>query len=510
MQAPKKLDYKLFEYLIKGVRDYAIYALDPNGYIISWNAGAEHIKGYKAEDVVGKHFSIFYLDEDKNRDHPNFELNKALTDGSYEEEGYRLRKDGTLFLAKVTISAIYDDAGAHVGFAKVTRDLSERQNASVAVLNSTQALLNSENAFNLMIASVKDYAIFSLSPEGIIQSWNAGAERIKGYTAEEAIGKHFSLFYTQDAKDRKHPEFELSEAIKDGSYEEEGWRVRKDGRQIWAGVTITPVRTENGVLQGFVKVTRDLTERRRYETDLENARDEAIMANALKSKFVANVTHEIRTPLSGVVGLSQLIALNADLDQMTHDSGVRIFEASKQLLLILNDLLDFAKLESGKVEIENIHYDVSQIIDDVVGLSKIQAQEKSLSLISHIDSEIPKIVFGDPNKLRQILNNLINNAIKFTDVGGVEVSVDKQDDSLLFSVTDTGIGITVETQEKLFKPFVQAHESTSRMFGGTGLGLSIARQLVELMGGAIGLISQPGQGTTIWFTLPLSPSIGGS
>ena len=201
-----------------------------------------------------------------------------------------------------------------------------------------------------MTAAVKDYAIFLLSPEGIIQSWNAGAERIKGYKAKEAIGRHFSIFYTQEAKDRKHPEYELEQAIKNGSYEEEGWRVRKDGSQIWVSVTITPVIISGGVLKGFVKVTRDLTERKHYEKELEQARDDAVLANALKSKFVANVTHEIRTPLSGVVGLSQLIAQDTNLDQQNHESAIRIFEASKQLLVILNDLLDFADVYKRQME----------------------------------------------------------------------------------------------------------------------------------------------------------------
>jgi PAS domain S-box-containing protein len=499
----------LFRYLVTGVKDYAIFALDTSGRIASWNPGAERINGYKAEEAIGKHFSIFYTEEAKSTGHPDFELAEALAKGSYEEEGWRIRRDGAHFLANVTISALYDEQGKHIGFAKVTRDLSERQRATEVAARSAADLEASERVFNLMISSVKDYAIFLLSPDGIIQSWNAGAERIKGYTADEVIGKHFSIFYTQEAKDRKHPDYELKQAIKNGSYEEEGWRVRKDGGQIWASVTITPVTPSNGGLKGFVKVTRDLTERKRYESELEQARDAAILANALKSKFVANITHEIRTPLSGVVGLSQLIAEDSNLDQQTKEIGTRIFDASKQLLAILNNLLDFAKLEAGKVEIECVPYEVAKVVDDVVGLSKTAAEEKKLSLSVIIDPLVPRSFVGDPNKLRQVLNNLVHNAIKFTETGGIEVFVEKQDDTLFFSVTDTGVGIAAETQDKLFKPFVQAHESTTRLFGGTGLGLSIAQQLVELMGGTIGLVSEAGRGTTIWFTLPSKSSTAG-
>jgi PAS domain S-box-containing protein len=500
-------EQNLFRYLVTGVKDYAIFALNQSGHIASWNPGAERIKGYKAEEVIGKHFSIFYSEEAKSQGQPDFELAEALTKGSYEEEGWRLRKDGSQFRADVVISTLYDEEGTHIGFAQVTRDLSERVKAKAQTTDSAVALGASENAFNIMIAAVKDYAIFSLTPEGIIESWNVGAQRIKGYLAQEIIGKHFSIFYTQEAKERKHPEYELEQAIKNGSYEEEGWRVRKDGQQIWASVTITPVFRTNGALKGFVKVTRDLTERKRYESELERARDEAILANSLKSRFVANVTHEIRTPLSGIVGLSQLIAQDTNLDRQTCETSTQIFKASKQLLVILNDLLDFAKLEAGKVELEHIPYDVAKVVDEVVGLSKGQAENKSLSISVTIDPQVPNIFVGDPNKLRQVLNNLVHNAIKFTENGGIEVFVEKQVESLFFSVADTGIGIALETQEKLFKPFVQAHESTTRLFGGTGLGLSISQQLVELMGGTIGLVSQPGQGTTIWFILPIRSSV---
>ncbi len=506
---PANTNDNLFKYLVSGVKDYAIFALDPQGNIASWNAGAARIKGYKADEVSGKHFSVFYTDEAKKQKHPDFALAQALANGSYEEEGYRVRKDGNLFLANVVITPIYDEKGVHIGFAKVTRDLTEKKAAELAAVKSAEALEESENNFNVMISAIKDYAIFSLSPQGIIQSWNDGAHRIKGYSAEEAIGKHFSMFYTQDAIDRKHPQWELEQAIKNGSYEEEGWRIRKDREKIWASVTITSVHTQEGALKGFVKVIRDLTERRRHETDLEKARDEAILANVLKSKFIANITHEIRTPLSGIVGLSQLIADDTNLDKETQDVGVRIFDASRQLLTILNSLLDFAKLEAGKVDIERISFNVAKIIDDVVGLSKTQAQDKKLSISTNISPQVPEMIVGDPGKLRQVLSNLIHNAIKFTNHGGIEVSVDRQETSILFSVTDTGIGITPETQEKLFKPFVQAHESTARLFGGTGLGLSIGQQLVELMGGSIGLISAPGQGSTIWFVLPINMSSNG-
>jgi PAS domain S-box-containing protein len=499
------IDTDLYKYLILGVKDHAIFALNCSGTIISWNKGAERIKGYKADEIIGKHFSTFYTDDAVQRKHPQFELSEALKNGSYEEEGWRVRKDGTVFWANVVITAIYDDAGKHIGFAKVTRDLTERKVAQEASMKSAQALEASEATFDSMVAAVKDYAIFVLSPSGIVKTWNLGAERIKGYKANEIIGKHFSTFYTEQAKSIKHPDFELEQAIKNGSFEEEGWRVKKDGSQMWASVTITRILEADGTLAGFVKVTRDLTERKRNEEELEHARDEAVLANQLKSKFVANITHEIRTPLSGVVGLSQLIASDKEVTPDIRDLGTRIFQASKQLLVIVNDLLDFSKLEAGRVEIEQIPYSLAAVVDEVHGLGSASIDAKSLDFTVKLDNTLPERIVGDPTKVRQVLLNLVSNAIKFTESGGIEMAVEKQDQSIVFSVTDTGIGVSEEIQRKLFKPFIQAHESTSRLFGGTGLGLSIAQQFVELMNGKIGLFSEPGQGTTVWFTLPLVP-----
>ncbi len=464
----QQTDERLFKYLVQGVKDYAIFALDTEGRIITWNEGARRLKGYSADEIIGKHFSIFYDEAPRKTNHPAFELKEALKNGSYEEEGWRLKKDGSRFWADVVITAIHDEKGKHIGFAKVTRDLTARNTAEHDLEKSLDALRKSEETFAYMVSAVKDYAIFALDRQGHILTWNEGARRIKGYQAEEIIGKHFSIFYTEEAKRIDHPAFELREAIQAGSFEEEGWRVKKDGSQFWASVTITPIA---GGVGGFLKVTRDLTERKRNETQLEQARNEAILADRLKSKFVANVSHELRTPLSGVVGLSEIIATDDHLDSETHDAAVRIFGASKRLLVILNDLLDFAKLEAGRVEVENIPYSIKNVIDDVLGLTRCSAEQKHLVLAVKAGAVLPETSKGDPNKIRQVLLNLVNNAIKFTEFGAIEISAEQCGNELLLSVTDTGIGIPEETQKRLFKPFSQADESTARRFGGTGLGL---------------------------------------
>ncbi|MGN6547095.1 MAG: PAS domain S-box protein [Aureliella sp.] len=248
--------------LVEGTSDYAIFMLDPDGRVMTWNTGARRLKGYAAEEIIGKHFSEFYPEEAKQRHWPEHELKVARATGRFEDEGWRVRKDGTQFWANVIITALYGSDGKLRGFSKVTRDLTARKQAE-------EALRQSEERFRLVVESAKDYAIFLLDPHGHIASWNPGAERIKGYRAEEIIGKHFSNFYPQDVVDRGWPAYELKMAEAEGRFEDEGWRVRKDGTQFWANVIITALRDSTGKLIGFSKITRDMTDRKRAE---ENAR----------------------------------------------------------------------------------------------------------------------------------------------------------------------------------------------------------------------------------------------
>lgn len=366
--------------------------------------------------------------------------------------------------------------------------------------SQTQPGSDVEEAFAQVVATVKDYAIFALDPTGHVLTWNEGARRIKQYTKEEIAGKHFSTFYTEEDRQRKHPEAELELALKNGSYEEEGWRVRKDGSKFWAAVTITPM--SGG--RGFIKVTRDLTERRKYETDLAEARDQAMAASRAKSQFVANVTHELRTPLTSLVGLSELLVADTTTDDELHRTAVTMFEASKQLLSMLNSLLDFSRLESKKIHIEKTPYSLEKTIKDAIELVRVKCDAKHLSISHSVSNNVPQVIVGDSSKIRQILINLLDNAIKFTEAGAVEVTAEREGDHILVAVTDTGIGISVEQQEQLFKPFSQVHKDNTK-YGGTGLGLSIAEQTIRLMGGDIGVTSKEGLGSTFWLAIPMSP-----
>ena len=282
---------EVFARLVDGVRDYAVFLLSPRGTIVTWNAGAQRIKGYSASEVIGKHFSIFYLPEALATGWPDEELRRSAEDGRFEDEGWRVRKDGSHFWANVVISPIFGTEHQLIGFSKITRDLTERR-------EHENRLRISERNLRLLIDSVQDYAIFTLNPDGVITSWNLGAQRIKGYTADEAIGQHFSIFYPSQARIVNWPQEELDRARALGRLEDEGWRIRKDGTRFWANVVITSIIDEHGTLLGYSKVTRDLTERRRHEDELrERERNLRLLIDGVKdhAMFLLDPNGRIRT-----------------------------------------------------------------------------------------------------------------------------------------------------------------------------------------------------------------------
>src|SRR5215203_2429814 len=268
----------LHRLLVDSVRDYAIFALDVSGHVLSWNAGAERLKGYAAEEIIGRHFSTFYPPERIAEGFPTHELAVAAREGRFEDEGWRVRKDGSRFWANVVITALRDESGALVGYAKVTRDLTARRQAE-------EDLRESEERFRVLVQGVRDYAIFMLDPDGRVSSWNEGAQRIKGYAPEEIVGQHFSVFYRADDIAAGKPLEELRIATRVGKYDEEGWRLRKDGSVFWASVLITALRGDAGALIGFAKITRDLTERRAaHERTIADARRIAAAEAASRTK----------------------------------------------------------------------------------------------------------------------------------------------------------------------------------------------------------------------------------
>jgi PAS domain S-box-containing protein len=368
----------LYKLLVESVRDYAIFALDAQGRVMTWNAGAERLKGYRPEEIIGRHFSTFYPPEDIASGKPDRELVDATRDGVVEDNGWRLRKDGSRFWANVVITSLRDETGTLVGFAKVTRDLTERRRAE-------EALKESEERFRLLVSNVRDYAIFMLDPTGHIMSWNEGAQRIKGYSAAEIVGRHFSAFYPAEDVQAGKTKWELEIAAREGKYEEEGWRIRKDGTSFWANVLITAVRTPEGRLIGFAKVTRDLTERRAsQERAIADARRiaQAETESRTKSEFLAAMSHELRTPINATLGYVDLLDLGVagELEPQQRDYLGRIRSSQQHLLRIITDLLNYSRIEAGQVEYDLEPARVHQLVETVLPMVEPQALTKGVRL----------------------------------------------------------------------------------------------------------------------------------
>ena len=490
----------LHRMLVDSVSDYAIFALDPTGHILSWNEGARRIKGYTADEIIGKHFSVFYPATDLAANKPAHELEVAVREGRFEEEGWRLRKDGTQFWANVVITALRDAAGTQVGFAKVTRDLTERRAAEMA-------LRTSEERFQLLVQSVRDYGIFMLDPDGRVATWNEGARRIKGYTAEEIIGKHFSTFYPAEDLAANKPARELVGAIRDGRFEDEGWRIRKDGTRFWANVIITTLRSETGKVVGFAKVTRDLTERRAAEERaIADARRiaEVEVADHAKSQFLAAMSHELRTPLNAIGGYAELIELGIAglITEQQRGYLSRIRGSQQHLLGIISDLLNYSRIEAGQVTYDVVDVPVHAVVETVIPLLEPQAAAKGLVLEHGSCLEGP-VGRADRTKTEQIVLNLLSNAVKFTPAGGrVIATCGVAGDRVVITVRDTGPGIPADKQAAIFEPFVQLGRSLTSPHEGTGLGLAISRDLARAMGGDVSVESAEGKGSTFTLTLP--------
>jgi PAS domain S-box-containing protein len=371
-----------------------------------------------------------------------------------------------------------------------------------------RTLAESERRLRQMLEAVVDYAIFMLDPQGRVATWNAGAQGIKGYSAEEIVGQHFSRFYPREDIEARKPERALEAAAREGRYEDEGWRVRKDGHAFWASVVVSAVRDDNGSLLGFAKVTRDLTEKKRADAELVRAKVQAERASESKSQFLANMSHELRTPLNSLLILARLLADNVGgkLDAKQVRFAQTIYASGMDLLSLINDLLDLAKIESGAITA--LHMGATPLADLRDELERIfgeVAREKGLAFRTTIAAALPPTVRTDATRVKQILKNLLANAFKFTREGSVELRMEARGDAAVaFCIVDTGIGIPRDKQEIIFEAFQQADGSTSRQYGGTGLGLSISRELARLLGGQLELKSEPGKGSTFTLVLPLS------
>jgi PAS domain S-box-containing protein len=488
--------------LVESVVDYAIFMLDQEGHVATWNSGAERIKGYLPEEIVGRHFSAFYTPEDLASGKPARALAAATAEGRFEDEAWRLRKDGTRFWASVIITALRDPGGRLRGFGKVTRDLTRRR-------LEEEKLRLSEERFRLLVDGVTDYAIYILDPDGRVATWNAGAERLKGYTAAEILGEPLARFFPPEDVLAGKPEAELRMAREQGRFEEEGWRIRKNGTRFWANVIVTRLRDERGNFVGYAKVTRDLTARRDADETRkvlareQIARTAAEEANRAKDEFLAVVSHELRTPLNAILGWATLLQQQAPGGAVAKGLEVIDRNARGQARLI-DDILDVSAIVSGKLRLDRRPMPIGEAIRDAVDAMRPVAAAKDVTLELLVAGELP-VVLADGGRLRQILNNLLTNAVKFTDAGGsITVTATREADRVAIAVRDTGRGIDPAFLPFVFDRFRQGDSSTTRGFGGLGLGLAIVKHLVLLHGGRVQAESEgSGRGAVFRFTIPI-------
>ncbi|MEC3767038.1 MULTISPECIES: PAS domain-containing hybrid sensor histidine kinase/response regulator [Cupriavidus] len=475
--------------LVEAVQDYAIFTLDVGGHVSSWNKGAARIKGYRREEILGKHFSQFYTPDAVARRWPDAELKAAAELGRFEDEGWRVRKDGSRFWANVVITALRDPEGRLIGFGKVTRDLTEQRRAA-------EALRQSEESLRLLVEGVKDYAIFMLDPGGHIVSWNSGASYIKGYRRDEIIGRHFSLFYPQEDIAAGKPARHLDLARRAGRVEDEGWRVRKDGSLFWANVTLTAVYDDSRALRGFAKVTRDMSERRR--------REELERSSQRLNEFLATLSHELRNPLAPVRSALTAMRLAPGDGTLANQSLALIERQVTHLSRLVDDLLDIGRITSGRIELRTAPVELDEIIALAIEGARPALDAKS----QRVDVQgAPGAIRMDADKTRlvQVLQNLVLNASKFSPSGAVvTIAAAVQNRTLELRVTDQGRGISPHALEDIFQLFVQESRPGTDVQGGLGIGLSLCRSLVELHGGTIAATSAgPGLGSTFTVRLPL-------
>jgi PAS domain S-box-containing protein len=511
--------------MVSEVGDYVIILLDKNGKILDWNKGAEKIKGYKAEEIVGKNFRMFYTREDKDANLPEQLLRKAVENGSVTHEGWRIRKNGTRFWGNVAITALHEDNGEIFGFSKVTRDLTDKKIAEDRLNNfaeelkfKNQALQQSEERYHKMIAEVQDYAIILLDEEGIIQNWNAGAEFIKGYKHNEIVGRSFETFYMESDRKAGFPKKLLNEAAQKGKVVHEGWRVRKDGTKFWGNVVITALHNEKNEIIGFSKVTRDLTAKKQADDLLQSSAIELDRKNKSLERLNEEVTsfayvasHDLKEPLRKIRTFTSRI-LDTNDPEKIKAFAKKIESSATRMQKLMEDLLSYSQLSGESPVFTSV--DLNELITTVLNDLEISILEKKVTFEI---GDLPT-VNGVDFQLYQLFFNLISNAIKFSRpdvspkvtiksnaVHGKDIPLGLVNDLKeynLVTIIDNGIGFESEDAKKIFEVFQRLHPRTE--FTGTGIGLAIVKRVMENLGGIIIAKGEPSVGATFDLYFPIT------
>ena len=480
-----------FQLLVNAVTDYALYMLDTDGRIATWNPGAQRFKGYTPDEIIGRHFSDFFTDEDRAAGLPQRALRTAAAEGKFESEGWRVRKDGTRFWAHVVIDPIYD-GGELIGFAKITRDVTDKREAD-------EALRASEQRFRLLVQGVRDYAIYMLDPEGRVTNWNSGAQAIKGYTAEEIVGQHFSRFYTEEDRAGGEPARALRTALTEGKYVKEAWRLRKDGSRFMASVVIDPIYDDAGEHVGFAKITRDVTERHLAQLELEEARTALLQSQKLQAlgELTGGIAHDFNNLMTVIRGSADLLRrgnLSAEKQRRYLDA---ITETSDRAAMLTSHLLAFGRRQALKPEVVdlNVRLDAfGEVLSRTLGGS-IQVQ------LDFAPSLWPVEV--DSTQLETALLNAAFNARDAMPEGGsITLATSNRHeggrDWVCISLQDNGEGMDEAVLARAFEPFF----TTKPIGKGTGLGLSQIHGFAAQSGGRAEILSARGEGTTIRLILP--------
>ena len=481
-----------FQLLVNAITDYAVYMLDKDGYVATWNPGARRFKGYEPHEIVGQHFSRFFTEEDRAAGVPQRALQTAATEGRFETEGWRIRKDGTRMWAHVVVDPIIDDSGTLVGFAKITRDITERK-------STEQALFESEQRFRMLVQGVHDYAIYMLDPAGVVTNWNTGAERIKGYKAEEIVGEHFSRFYTEEDRANGEPQRALATALAEGKYEKEAWRVRADGTRFWAHVVIDPIRDERGELIGFAKITRDATERRNAQIELEEARAALFQAQKLQAlgELTGGIAHDFNNLMTVIRGSADLLR-RADLAEEKRARYLEaIVETADRAAALTGQLLAFSRRQRLKPEVVDLNLRL-----DAFG----EMVERTLGAQVEVKLDLAPGLWAteaDPTQLETaLLNAAINARDAMPDGGTLTIRTcnvhEKDGDFVVVELADTGTGMPDEVLSRAYEPFF----TTKPVGKGTGLGLSQIHGFAAQSGGRSEIDSKAGEGTVLRLYLP--------
>jgi PAS domain S-box-containing protein len=498
-----------FRSVLHSVND-SIIAANKDGEIVAWNRAAENIFGYTEAEALGQPLTI--LMPERFRPMHSAGMKRAVQTGQSKIAGKNVelvgvKKTGDEFPIELSLASWQQDG--EVFFTSVIRDLTEKKAAEFALKETTKTL-------QTLIAS-SPVGILLMDESFRLKMWNPACERIFGWSAEEALGK--PLPFVPDEKRAESNQILRTMALTRKKIETQAERVRKDGTPISIHIAAMPLLNDKDEVYAHMAVLTDVSEQAKAAVELQAAHEQAVKANKAlsaatkaKSEFLANMSHEIRTPLNGVVGMNGLLmdtSLNAE--QREYAEAVRA--SADTLLTLINDILDFSKVEAGKLDLELIDFEIDQVVQDIERTIGFSANKKGLSLFRSRALAVPEHFRGDPTRIRQVLLNLVSNAIKFTPTGHVRIEIREKGElagrrNILFEVTDTGIGIPEDALSRLFQAFSQADSSTTRKYGGTGLGLSISKHLVTLMGGEIGVRSEAGKGSTFWFTLPLEVGVG--